>query len=194
MKEVTVRPEARKLTKPQREQLRALLAAQFLWGLLAKARTGIDPVTWINKGGLEAEEFLECVDDGLSHPLLKRWRKRKCYANRPPPSRRERHARHFAVLATVALERVVSLDKDEARQKVAKAVAQVFDNAPSPETIRHWQRDDPPLTEGDELVLGTAIGRCKHDTNDQANAKVVIDYFIGLAYLALTPGTVLDTE
>ena len=70
-KDVVVRP--RLLTKDRREQGRTIMTLKFLWQLTAAGRTQLDPFTWIKEGGLDAEEFLECVESGRWHPLLRRW-------------------------------------------------------------------------------------------------------------------------
>jgi hypothetical protein len=73
-KQVILRPN--KQTSPpkdERDAARIVLARKFLWQLMAAAKTQVDPVTWIREGGLDADEFLECVDTGRWHPWLKRW-------------------------------------------------------------------------------------------------------------------------
>src|SRR5262249_50187703 len=113
---------------------------KFLWQLTAAARTQLDPFTWIKEGGLDAEEFLECVESGRWHPLLRRWHVMKgtSGANRPAPTSRDRIARRLVVLAVIALQRVISTDGYGARRTVAAAMAKMFEDAPSAETIHHW--------------------------------------------------------
>jgi hypothetical protein len=190
MKEITIRPN--KFSKqPHRDRGRAVLARHFLLELLVQAKSQVDLVTWINKGGLDAEEFIECLDTGRPHPLLQQWRNLKATsaAHRQPPTSRELRARRLIVLALIALERTVSIDKLEARKEVAKAAAHVFDPSPSHEAIHHWHRDlNPPLTPGDERVLATAVTRARDDR------KALIDYFVGLAYAVMAPVPIADVQ
>jgi hypothetical protein len=180
MKEITIRPN--KFSKqPHRDRGREVAASHFIRQLLAQAKTQIDVVNWINLGGLDAEEFMECLDTGRPHPLLKKWRNLKATGGRPGPTSRELHARRAIVLAVIALERAVSITNVEARKTVAKAAAAVFDKPPSHEVIGNWHDAQPPLTPGDQQVLANAIARAKDDS------KALIDYFIGLAHGIMTP-------
>jgi hypothetical protein len=191
MKKITIRPDIKLTKRPERDKARELAAASFLWNLVVHAKTQLDFVTWINEGGLDAEEFMECLDTGHWHPLLRRWDTLKgtSSANRPPPTARELYARRLIVLATIVLERVVSLDKQEARERVAKAVAEVFDNPPSAETIRRWQRElKPPINAADERVLATAI------THAQGDSTALVIYFRGLAHTVMSPAPITNVE
>jgi hypothetical protein len=145
-KDVVVQPP--KLTEDRRTQGRTIMTLKLLWQLMKAARDQVDPYTWIKEGGLDAEEFLECVESGRWHPLLRRWHVMKATsgANRPAPSSRDRAGRRVVVLAVIALQRVVSTDGDGARRTVAAAMAKVFENAPSAETIHHWERQREPAT------------------------------------------------
>ena len=174
-----------------RDKARELLARKFLWELLAHAKTQIDVVTWIKEGGLDAEEFLECVDDGRWHPLLRRWKARKATvaANRQGPTAREALGRRLIVLAVIALERTHSFaKKDEAREEVAKVAARLFENPPSAETIHHWHRALEPLGPKDEIVLAEGIARAKDDR------EALIIHFVGLAHMVMTPAPFLDVQ
>jgi hypothetical protein len=192
MKEVIVVP--RRLTKTERDQGRTVLARKALWDLLAAARTQVDSVTWIKEGCVDAEEFLECLDDGRWHPLLEQWHKRKATvaANRPAPTAREKHARRLMVLAVIAVERVTSVSKQEARKMVAAAAADVFESAPTERTIEHWRKDQPSPTQPDERVMANAIACSKLSEPD--GIKHLIGYFIGLAHAVMTPGATLAVE
>jgi hypothetical protein len=87
-KNVVARPP--KLTEDRRIKGRGVMATKFLWQLMAAARAQASPYTWIKEGGLDAEEFLECLESGRPHPLLDRWRdiKGTTAAGRPAPTAR----------------------------------------------------------------------------------------------------------
>jgi hypothetical protein len=140
-KGIVVRPP--KLTEDRRTKGRAIMTLKLLWQLMKAARDQVDPVTWIKEGGLDAEEFLECLETGRWHPLLKRWdvMKGTDAANRPAPTSRERAARRAVVLAVIGLRQVTSMKGDEARRTVAAAMPRLFDKPPSAETIHHWERE-----------------------------------------------------
>jgi hypothetical protein len=182
-KHVVVLPP--KLTEDRREKGRTIMTLKLLWQLMAAARAQVDPLTWIKEGGLDAEEFLECVESGRWHPLLKRWHVMKgtTGAKRPAPSSRDRAARRLAVLAVIALQRVISTDGDGARRTVAAAMAKLFEDAPSAETIHHWerQRDPPTTTPAEEKLLAMVI------TNSNGDPAAVVEHFIQLAHTILTP-------
>ena len=116
---VVVLPNKNKVARKDIEKARALLARKFLWELLAAAKQQVDVATWCKEGGLEAEDLLDAFDSGRPHPLLRSWQERKATvaANRPTPSPRELHARHWAVLLCAALERRAGLDKQQARKE-----------------------------------------------------------------------------
>ena len=157
MKDVVVRP--RKLGKEERDKGRTVMTLKLLWQLMAAARSRVDTVRWIKEGGLDAEEFLECVESGRWHPLLRRWHVMKgtTAANRPAPTSRDRAARRLVRLAVIALQRVVSTDAVAARGTVAAAMAKLFEDAPSAETIHHWERQQEPTTPAEEKLLATII-------------------------------------
>ena len=115
------------MTPEEIQKLRALETLKVLWELLAVAQKHADVVTWINEGGPEAEDFLDAIESGRPHPLLRLWEERKSTvaANRAAPSRRDRHARRLVVLGCVALERT-GLGKLSARKRLARAVRGVF--------------------------------------------------------------------
>jgi hypothetical protein len=192
MKEVTVRPAIFK-NREDRDQARALLARKLLWQLIASAKSHMGAVRWHNEGGVELEEFAICLDAGRLHPLLTQWRqKRGGAANRSPFSAREQHAQRFIYLATVALERVHSLTRAEAREIVAKKVARLFDHPPSAKAIEHWQANQPPLSPADWQVIAAAIHRSRVD--QPGGRERLVDYFVGLAHAVMTPGTLIGTE
>jgi hypothetical protein len=114
---------ARFRNREDRDRARALLARKMLWELLAAARSQLGPLRWINEGGLEAEEFLEC--------------------ERPP----------------------------------------------STKTIEHWQDRQPLRSPSDEQTLANGIHASRID--EPGGRARLIDYFIGIAHAALTPGTLV---
>jgi hypothetical protein len=142
---------------------------------------------------LELEEFAICLDAGLLHPLLVQWRqKRGGAANKSPFTARELHAQRFICLATTALERVHSLTRTEAREIVAKKAARLFDHPPSRKAIEHWQNNQLPLSPADWQMIAAAINRSRVD--EPGGRERLVDYFVGLAHTALTPGTLIGTE
>jgi hypothetical protein len=87
-KEVTIRPTVFK-NREGRDWARAQLARKVLGELLHAANSQVGPQRWINEGGLEALEFLECLDTGRMHPLLNKWLERRKHV----PHRRQAPAR-----------------------------------------------------------------------------------------------------
>jgi len=181
-KDVVVRP--RKRTEDRRDRGRTIMTLKLLWQLLAAARNQIDPYTWVKEGGLDAEEFLECVESGRWHPLLRRWHVMKgtSGANRPAPTSRDRAARRLVVLAVTALQRVVSTDGDAARRTVAAAMAKLFEDAPTAETVHHWERQMEPATTtpAEEKLLAMVIA------NTNADPAAVVEHFVQMAHTILT--------
>ena len=170
-----------------RDQARALLAHKFLWQLLAAAESQVDVLTWRNEGGFEAQDFLDAIGTGRPHPLLRLWEERKAgpAANRPAPGLREKQARHLVRLMCVALQRA-GHDKQTARKfaaaRLAAARPRPFPDPPSAETIKHWQRNAPPLTPGDENIIAAAFAR--HGVRDH---KEIAERFIGLIHFNFNP-------
>jgi hypothetical protein len=160
------------------------MTLKLLWQLMKAARDQAGPIIWLNEGGLDAEEFLECLETGRWHPLLKRWHVMKgtTAANRPAPTSRDRAARRVVVLAVIGLQRVASMDDDEARRTVAAATTKLFENAPSHETIHHWerQRDPPTTTPAEEKLLAMVIA------NSNADPVKVVARVLDLAHTILT--------
>jgi hypothetical protein len=192
VKEVTVRP-ARFKNRDDRDRARVLLARKAMWELLAAARSQVGPLVWINEGGLELEDFATCLDTGALHPWLEEWKqKRGGAANRPMASPRELHAQRLICLATVALERAFSLTRAEARDIVARKAARVFDKPPTAKAIEHWQANQPALSAADEQVLARAINSSR--VGEPGGRDRLADYFIGIAHMVMTPGTVIGTE
>src|SRR5262245_9997787 len=147
-------------TGEQIEKARAELAAKCLRELVVAAEKRTDPATWALSGGHEAEDFLECIENGRWHPLLRIWNERNATvaANRPAPTMLDLIARRFIIILCAALERT-GLRKGEARKFAAEAVAvqgNAFPDLPSAETIHRWQRNQPPLTAVDERWITTA--------------------------------------
>jgi hypothetical protein len=192
MKEITIWP-AKFKNREDRDQARALLARKVLWELLAAAESQVGPLRWISEGGLEAAEFLERLDAGRWHPLLKQWWERRKTANhRPAASARERHAQKLLYLATVALDRAISLGPGEARDIVARRAARLFEEPPTAKKIEHWQANQPPLSTGDWQVLATAISGTR--SSEPGGDERLADFFIGIAHAVMSPGTLISTE
>jgi hypothetical protein len=186
-REVIVRPH--KLGKEERDKGRTKMTLMFLWRLMGEARSHLDVRRWINEGGLDAEEFLECLESGREHPLLGRWRVKKTIAaNRTAPTSRERAARRIVVLAVVALQRVVSMTGDEARRTVAAAMSKLFEDVPTAEIIHHWQRQQEPTTPANEKLLATVIASTHGDPT------AVVEHFVQMAHTVLTPAPFLKPE
>jgi hypothetical protein len=174
---VVVLPNKNKVARKDIEKARALLARKFLWELLAAAKHQVDVATWCKEGGLEAEDFLDAIESGRPHPVLRSW----VAANRPAPSRRELHARHLAVLLCAALERA-GLGKRQARQQVSRLLASqsgLFAPPPSDHALERWQRAGPALTPEDRCVIANAMAK--------GGPREIKAYFVGLIHFALNP-------
>jgi hypothetical protein len=182
-KGIVVRPP--QLTEDRRTRGRAIMTLKLLWQLMKAARDQAGPVIWLNEGGLDAEEFLECLETGRPHPLLRRWQVMKgtTAANRPAPTSRERAARRIVVLAVIGLQRVASMTGKEARLTVAAAMPKLFEEPPSDETIHYWerQRDPPTTTPAEETFLAMVIA------NSNADPAKVVERVLDLAHTILTP-------
>jgi hypothetical protein len=181
-------------SREERDWARAQLARKVLGELLHAASSQVGPQRWINEGGLEAQEFLECLDNGRWHPLLKEWkRKGKTAPHRRAASARERLAQRLICFGVAALERYFSLGVGEAREEVAKKAARLFEQSPTAKTIEHWQDSQPVRSEVEERWLADTVSSCRLDK--PGGRERLIDNFIGLAHAVLTPGTTLiDTE
>src|SRR5262245_12281208 len=180
---VVVLPNQNKVAREDIQEARALLASKCLWELLAAAKHQVDVATWCKEGGLEAEDLLDAIDSGRPHPLLRLWEERKATvaANRPAPSRRERHARHLVVLLCIALERA-GLGKRQARQQVSRLLARqsgLFAQPPSDHALERWQREGPALTPDDERVIADAMAK--------GGLREIKAHFVGLLHFALNP-------
>jgi hypothetical protein len=180
--------------REERDWARAQLARKVLGDVLHAASSQVGPQRWINEGGLEAQEFLEALDAGRWHPLLKQWQERRSTApHRRSASARERQAQRLIVLATAALERYFSLGVGEAREEVAKKAARVFEPPPTAKTIEHWQDNQPVRSEAEERWLADTVSSSRVD--EPGGRERLLDNFIGLAHAVMTPGTTLiDTE
>jgi len=168
--------------KDQRAQEgRRLLAVKCLWEIVAAAKQEVDPVQWRLVGGIEAEDFLDALDSGRPHPVLRHWEAQKSiYANRPAPGFRELQTRHYVVLLCEALERGPKFGKGMARSRVTKALRK--DGATiSEDAIRRWQQDDKaPFTPADEKAIASALAKDR-------NAAEIIRYFLGLIHFYRDP-------
>jgi len=182
-------------SREERDWARAQLARKVLGELLHAASSQVGPQRWINEGGLEAQEFLEALDEGRWHPLLRQWReKRRTAPHRPRASVRERQAQRLICLAVVALERMFSLGPGEAREEIAQKAARVFEPPPTAKMIEHWQDNQPLLPSAAEeqwLVKTNSASR----VDEPGGRDRLLDNFIGLEHAVLTPGTTLiDSE
>jgi hypothetical protein len=174
--------------RSDRKRAQVLLARKVLWELIAAAKIQAGAIRWINEGGLELEEMAEALDTGAPHPLLKAWdEKKRAIGHRSPATAREKHAQRVLCLAAAALERVVSLSREEAREVVAKAAVRVFQPPPTAKAIEHWQADQQLRSPADEVVLANAITAAGGDRDR------LLSYFIGIACAATVPGTLLGT-
>jgi hypothetical protein len=150
------------------DEARALRARACLWTLLEEAFKR-DPVAWRERGGFEAQDLLDALETGRSHPLLHKWEELKAgpAANRSAPAPSERSARRFIVLLRIALKRA-GMGKGAARERIASALRrhrrQIGLPPATSEAIRHWERDlRPPLGPQDEAAIKRALDRCGKD-------------------------------
>lgn len=182
------RLEKERAEKERPDAARARLAHKYLQVSVAAAKMQSDPLTWRNEGGPEAEDFLESIETGRSHPLLEQWEKRKI-RHRHPPGLPEQRARIMVTSMCAALERLGRLKKQkvrkqEVRKRVAKALKAKALNLfpggpPSHDTIKRWQLD--PLTSENERFVANAIERSGSSCDN------VVHYFIGLVHFVLNP-------
>jgi hypothetical protein len=150
------------VSKEDVDILRALLATQTLWEAVSNAKASAGAATWYATGGPEAEDFLDAIDHGGTHPLLQLWVKRKATVNahRPGPGLRERDARKLVVLMCATLERT-GIGKREVRERVAKRLGKekIFSTPPSayamsvgtarfPRTVRWLSRSSQRRSHG----------------------------------------------
>ena len=99
----------------------------------------------------------------------------------PAPTSRDRAARRLVRLAVIALQRVVSTDAVAARGTVAAAMAKLFEDAPSAETIHHWER-----RAGADHTGRGEITR-DHHHHHKGDPTAVVEHFLHLAHTILTP-------
>jgi hypothetical protein len=170
--------------KEDADLIRALLATQTLWEAISKARASVDATTWYATGGPEAEDFLDAIDHGRWHPLLRLWTERKATiaAHRHPPGLRERHARTLTVLMCATLE-ASGISKRESRKRVAQELKKekILSPAPSVHTIERWQGAAPPPDPNGKLIIEAAISRFGRDASE------ILQYFTKLVRVALDP-------
>jgi len=172
------------VSKEDVDIFRALLATQTLREAVSKAKASVDAATWYATGGPEAEDFLDAIDHGGSHPLLRLWVKRKATVNahRPGPGLRERDARRLVVVMCATLERA-GIGKREVRERVAKHLRKekIFSTAPSVYAIERWQSAFPPHGQVAEQVIAAAIAR--YGPIDEQ----IVQYFMKLMRVSLDP-------
>jgi hypothetical protein len=161
------------------EKARALQTLSCLWSLVAEAEQQVDVVTWRNAGGLEVLDFLDCIERGLPHPLLRAWQRRMAdNANRPAPSFGDIRVRRLVIRCCAALERNGKMKKGKARAFAAKQLAPTFHgHGPSPDAIRRWQQAQPLVPE-DDTAITVAIER------GQGHDARIVEYFVGLIMFA----------
>jgi hypothetical protein len=181
-KEFVINPN-RRASEEDNAEGRVVSVRRFLWTMLDALKKSTDPVTWLTSGGLDVEEFLECLETGRPHPVLYAWQEHKsdAAAHRPAPTSREKAARRLAVLACKALEQQTGMKNRQARQVVAKHIkdAKVFPSEPKPETLRNWERElGPALTQDDQKVVEAAQKSAGTD------CKKLVSYFVGFMHLA----------
>jgi hypothetical protein len=167
--------------KPEdRERWRELAPLSVLWQLLDAKKKEVDVVTWRAVGGPETEDFLDALESGRAHPLLRKWEEKKATvaANRPAPSLVDQSARYTVVLMVKALHRA-GLGKGAARKRAAAALRDEFPEATC-DAIRHWQTTFPPVPD-DEPRIVVALKRCGHDHGR------IAERFVGLVRLAIDP-------
>jgi hypothetical protein len=159
----------------------------FFHQLLRVARSQVDIFNWIKRGGLDAEEFLECIESGRWHPVMRYWESRKATkgVGAPKPTTRDEAVRRMIVLAVIAFQRMSGMSKTsdvEARRIVAAIAARLFEDAPSAESIHHWQRELGPtfITPADEKALAVVIANAK-------NPAEVVEKFVQIAHTIHTP-------
>src|SRR5262245_41916881 len=105
------------------ERARELLTLSCLWTLVADAEQRMDIAVWRNTGGLEVQDFLDCIERGLPHPLLRAWQRRMAdNANRPAPSIGDLRMRRLVIQCCAALERN-GMTKGKARAFAAWGLA-----------------------------------------------------------------------
>jgi hypothetical protein len=172
------------VSKENADLTRALLATQTLWEAISKARASVDATTWYATGGPEAEDFLDAIDHGRWHPLLRLWIERKATiaAHRHPPGLRERHARILTVLMCATLE-ASGISKRESRKRAAQELKKekIFLPAPSVHTIERWQATAPPPGPLEKLITEAAISRFGGDDSK------ILQHFTKLVRVALDP-------
>jgi hypothetical protein len=173
------------VSKEDADILRALLATQTLWEAVSNAKASAGAATWYATGGPEAEDFLDAIDHGGTHPLLQLWVKRKATVNahRPGPGLRERDARKLVVLMCATLERT-GIGKREVRERVAKRLGKeekIFSTAPSANAIERWQSAFPPHGQVAEQVIAAAMAR--YGPIDEQ----IMQYFMKLMPVSLHP-------
>jgi hypothetical protein len=176
-----------------RDEARARKTLASLWVLVHAATEQSNAAERITRGLIDAQEFLQAVQDGLSHPLLEAWRRRS--ANRPPPTGRDQHRRRLVCLLCIALERS-GLGKEETRSFAAQQLQrEKIPLAPSHNTIKHWQQEMwPPLAGADEQVVSNALNRAD-GLCGEARKERIANYFVGLIKALHDPLTkVIQTD
>jgi hypothetical protein len=179
---ITVVPPLHSLEKEAVEKARGLRAGAFLWTLLAEAQTRMDPATWIDSGGLEAETALRAWDIGARHGFFSVYKERAATegANRSPPAYTETIARRQVIRLCEALRRA-GLGPGAARKLAAKAFEKGLVFVHSPDAIKHWQDREPPLGPDDETAIAMAMQRWGKDP------KRLASHFVGLALAVHNP-------
>jgi hypothetical protein len=88
------------LSEEERDEACHRSVVDFFWNAVRFFKEKTNPAGWIQIGLNDAEEFLECLENGRAHPVLDAWLKRRSdAANRPAASSREQGTRRLVVLA-----------------------------------------------------------------------------------------------
>jgi hypothetical protein len=160
------------------EKARELLTLSCLWMLVANAEQRMDIAAWRNAGGLEVQDFLDCIERGLPHPLLRTWQQRMAEnANRPAPSLGVLRVRRLVIQCCAALVRN-GMSNRKARAFAANHFIPLFlGRGPSADAIRRWQQAQP-LGPKDEVTI------CRSIERGGGNDVRIVAYFEGLIMFA----------
>lgn len=158
------------------DSARAIRALSCLKNLLSVARQQIDPVTWSEKGGPDAEELVDSLEHGWQHPALQEWVKRKS-DNHSAPTRHELHIRRLIASLCLCLEKI-GKSKRQAHRLAAEGLQCVLPGIKK-NSIDHWARNNQVI---DKVVDSALRGR-------GSPPDEVVKYFVGLIGLLRDPST-----
>jgi hypothetical protein len=176
----------RKVDQEEADRIRMQITAFFLQWVMS-IKEGMDPASWLNIGGPEAESFLEALAIGGAHPLLEHWQRTRKTLGNPPPALTEIHA----ILLAVALKRAGYGSMEQAREFAAQQMkrAGVFAKKPTAKTIENWQARQQALSPWDEQIVATALASC----GVQAPHRLAL-FFVGLAHYVSNPTAVAPRD